>query len=110
MAPLQARRYAGIRDVPINQIRGSEGRSHDFTNDFRPLQRYTRQRWINVAAARQRGRELPPVELVQVGDVYYVRDGHHRISVAKARGETAVDAEVTLWNVPAAIASTICPQ
>ncbi|HEX6386942.1 MAG TPA: hypothetical protein VF177_19950 [Anaerolineae bacterium] len=109
VAILQSRRYAGIHDVPIQQIRGSEGRSHDFSNDFRPLQSRTRQRWVNVAAARQQGLELPPVELVQVGNVYYVRDGHHRISVASARGETAVDAEVTVWDVPDAVASEICP-
>lgn len=108
VAAPQARWHAGIHSVPIHQIHGSEGRSRDFSRDFRPLQSHTRQRWINVAAARQRGVALPPVELVQVGDVYFVRDGHHRISVARARGEMFIDAEVSVWDVPNAVVSKIC--
>ena len=108
VASPQSRRYTGIHSVPIHQIHGSEGRSHDFSRDFRPLQSHTRQRWVDVATARQQGFELPPVELVQVGDVYFVRDGHHRISVAQARGEAFIDAEVSLWDVANAIVSKIC--
>jgi hypothetical protein len=52
-----------------------------------------------VAKARLKGVTLPPVELIQVGDVYFVRDGHHRISVARAFGQEHVDAEVTVWEV-----------
>ena len=85
--------------MPVRQIRGSEGRCADFDADFRPLQTHSKGRWVNVAVARERGMGLPPVELIQVGDVYFVRDGHHRISVAKALGEEAVDAEVTVLDV-----------
>jgi len=85
---------AGLQTVPISQIRGSEGRSHDFDRDFNPLQDHTEGRWLGIAAARQRGRDLPPVALIQVGDVYFVRDGHHRISVARALGQHAVKATV----------------
>jgi hypothetical protein len=54
---------------------------------------------MGLAAARQRGIVLLPVDLIQVGDVYFVRDGHHRISVAQAFGQKQIDAEVTVWDV-----------
>jgi hypothetical protein len=90
---------AGTRSVPIRQIRGSENRPGDFDRDFYPLHDVNRARWLSVARARLRGRALPPVALVQVGDVYFVRDGHHRVSVAQALGQTAVDATVEVWQV-----------
>jgi len=93
------RNYVGVRSVPIDQIRGSEGRSADFDRDFCPLQDRTRGRWLGIARARQAGKSLPPVLLVQVGEVYYVRDGHHRISVARALGQRTIEAKVTVWHV-----------
>jgi hypothetical protein len=89
----------GTRTVPIRQIRGSESRGTDFDRDFNPLQSHTRERWLGIAAARQRGRNLPPVALIQVGDLYFVRDGHHRISVARALGYATVEATVEMWKV-----------
>jgi hypothetical protein len=56
-------------------------------------------RWLSVAAARDQDEVLPPVVLVRVGDVYFVRDGHHRISVALALGQLDIEAEVTIWHV-----------
>jgi hypothetical protein len=85
--------------VLIGQIRGSQDRSHDFDHDFNPLQDHNKGRWLGIAAARQRGKALPPVELVQVGDVYFVRDGHHRISVARALGQRDIKAKVMVWRV-----------
>jgi hypothetical protein len=96
---VQARFHAGARSVPLEQIRGSEGRCHDFDRKFRPLQNHTKGRWVGIAVAHSRGKVLPLVELIQIGDVFFVRDGHHRISVAQALGQTAVDAEVTIWQV-----------
>jgi len=96
---VHARRHAGIRTVPIGQIHGSQDRGHDFDRDFNPLQDHNKGRWLGIAAARQRGKALPPVELVQVGDVYFVRDGHHRISVARALGQRDIDAKVVVWQV-----------
>jgi hypothetical protein len=96
---VSARCDAGLRTVPIDQIRGSEGRVGDFDCDFHPLRYHTQERWLGIAAARQRGKELPPVALVQVGDLYFVRDGHHRISVARALGQTAIEARVIVWQV-----------
>lgn len=96
--PGQMRRYGGLHLVPLAQIRGSEGRSRDFDADFRPLKPYDEERWVQIAVAYQLGLGLPPVELVQVGDSYFVRDGHHRVSVAKLLGQEAIEAEVTVWE------------
>jgi hypothetical protein len=96
---VDARCYAGLHTVPIEQIQGSEGRSNDFNRRFYPLQDHCKGRWLRVARARYQGKVLPPVVLVQVGDVYFVRDGHHRISVARALGQLDIEAEVTVWQV-----------
>lgn len=90
------RHYAGIKSVPIRKIRGSESRSADFDRDFNPIHERTAGRWMSVYLAWLDGVVLPPVELVQVGDAYYVRDGHHRISVAHSLGNRYIDAEVTV--------------
>ena len=89
---------AGVQTVPIDRIRGSHGRCHDFDSAFYPLQHHTKSRWLRVACARLQGTALPPVELTQVGMVYFVRDGHHRISVARALGQTDIEAEVRVWQ------------
>jgi hypothetical protein len=87
--------HMGIRSVEIDRIQGSEGRSSDFDLTFHPIQEHTRHRWLSVAVARLSGKALPPIELVQVKDIFFVRDGHHRISVARAFGEKFMDAIVT---------------
>ena len=97
------RHYAGIKNVPIRQIRGSESRSTDFDGDFNPLHERTAGRWVSVYLAWLDGVALPPVELVQIGDAYHVRDGHHRISVAHSLGIDFIDAEVTV------VESDSCP-
>lgn len=96
---LDAHFDAGLRTVAIAQILGSEGRSTDFDREFHPLKDHNRQRWQGIARARLQGKALPPVSLVQVGDVYFVRDGHHRISVARALGQEDIEAQVTSWQV-----------
>jgi hypothetical protein len=96
---VDTRSYAGPHTVPIEQIRGSEGRSNDFDRDFNPLQDHCKSRWLRIAKAREQDKVLPPVVLVQVGGVYFVRDGHHRISVARALGQLDIEAEVTVWQV-----------
>ena len=93
----------GARMVRIDQIIGSEGRSTDFDDRFRPTQTETCARWYSVAKARVRGIALPPVTLIKIGEAYYVRDGHHRISVARAFGDKTIEAMVTeLELAPAA--------
>ena len=96
---IRATSDGGNRTVPISQIRGSEGRSAYFDRDFDPLHDRARGRWLNIATARQQGKELPPVSLVQVGKIYFVRDGHHRISGARALGQRDIEARVTIWQV-----------
>ncbi len=91
--------HAGIQTVPLNQIRGSDGRKHDFDLGFHPYRTLSRQRWLGVAMAWMAGEPLPPVELIQMGTVYFVRDGHHRISVARAMGQQEIEAAVTAWQV-----------
>jgi hypothetical protein len=91
--------YAGVREVCISSIRGSENRDGDFDDQFYPLNENTRQRWQNIAKAYSMGIGLPPVQLIQVGEAYFVRDGHHRISVARAFGFKTIEAEITVWNV-----------
>lgn len=93
--------FAGRQTVPLSQIRGSatSARCYDFDADFRPLKSHSESRWQRIAAARQQGRNLPPVALVQVGSTYFVEDGHHRISVAKAYREQVIEAEVIVWRV-----------
>ena len=95
---VQNRTHGGIRLVPMEKIRGSANRCHDFDADFRPLKEYTKERWINIALANNRDEGLPPVELVELDDIYFVNDGHHRISVAKMLGQREIEAEVTVWR------------
>jgi hypothetical protein len=86
--------YVGQRTVLLKEIIGSESRSGDFDAHFHPRRAHIEERWIAVAKARLMGLALPPVDLVQVGEGYYVRDGHHRVSVARALGEAYIDAIV----------------
>ena len=86
--------YRGIRTVPVAKIVGSTERCRDFDRAFRPLRAHAAGRWVSVARAHGEGRALPPVQLYQLGDAYFVRDGHHRVSVARVRDQPCVDAEV----------------
>jgi hypothetical protein len=94
--PLQASHHDGVRSVPINRIQGTEGRCHDFDGRFRPLRPHNKDRWVRIAMARLMRIPLPPVILMLVRDRYFVLDGHHRISVARAFGEIQIDAEITV--------------
>ena len=90
--------YAGIQVVPIHSIIGSEGKAGDFDMGFHPIKEASRERWVSLAMAYTGCLPLPPVELIQIGDAYFVRDGHHRISVSRAFGQTSIDAEVITWQ------------
>ncbi len=85
----------GFQVVPLDQIVGSVDRGRDFDRSFRPTSGRSRGRWEQIAAAARRGESFPPVDLVKVGQLYFVRDGHHRVSVARALGRTDIDAYVT---------------
>lgn len=87
--------YRGVQTVPIDQIIGSATlRYNDFDRAFLPTQARTRSRWRNIDRLYYENVDLPPVHLYQVGSVYFVRDGHHRISVARERGQLFIEAEV----------------
>ena len=92
-------RFVGNKTVKICEIKGSEGRCHDFDKKFNPLKTHNQNRWIGIASAWERGIYLPAVELIKVGDIYIVRDGHHRVSVAKFMGCDYVDALVIEWEL-----------
>ena len=98
-ATVQTSHYAGIKTVNINRIRGTQGKSRDFDAEFNPITERTRSRRLSIALEKLRGRDLPPVELVQVNDIYFVRDGHHRISVSRTLGQQFIDAEVTVMSL-----------
>jgi hypothetical protein len=80
--------YTGVRVVPISAIIGSEGRTADFDMDFHPLNEGARERWVSMAIAYLACLALPPVQLIQIGEAYFVRDGHHSISVSRALGRS----------------------
>jgi hypothetical protein len=86
--------YKGMQAVPIALIVGSEGRYRDFNKYFLPKSEHLRPRWERVDEARLSDITLPPIQLYEIGGVYFVRDGNHRVSVAKTQGVENVDAEV----------------
>jgi hypothetical protein len=88
-------RRLGLQVVPIAAIVGTVDRERDFDRHFRPTSARVRGRWEEIAAAMRRGDALPPVDLIKIGEIYFVRDGHHRVSVACALGHTDIDAYVT---------------
>ena len=95
---LRHRWSAGVQVIPIDQIMGTQGRSKDFDIHFAPLGRSGENRWVELALARICGTALPAIRVIQVNQVYFVVDGHHRVSVAKALGERYIEAEVTIWS------------
>ena len=98
---VSGQRSLGSKVVRIADIRASEDRSGDFDRSFNPLETHTKSRWLSIATARLNGQAMPAVDLIKVGDAYAVRDGHHRISVARALGEDYIDAHVTAWELAA---------
>jgi hypothetical protein len=86
--------YRGIRTVEVEKITGSVGRYRDFDESFLPLKASMSDRWSRIDRAYHRGDELPLVSLYKIGDAYFVRDGNHRVSVARYHGVGGIDAEV----------------
>jgi hypothetical protein len=89
-----AERDLGLQVVQLDTIVGSVGRAGDFDRAFLPTTSQVRSRWERIATAMRRGEPLPPVDLFRVGEVHFVRDGHHRVSVARALGREDIDARV----------------
>ena len=86
--------YRGMRTVEIEKIVGSEGRYKDFNREFLPRHDKLMRRWMRVDMAHYQNITLPPIKLFEIGGVYFVRDGNHRVSVAKSQRAEFIDAEV----------------
>lgn len=93
--PIHGQYYAGLKVVPIENIVGSVSRYNDFDRAFIPTQRHTKSRWVSIDMANLQDVILPPVELYKIGDMYFVKDGNHRVSVAREKGQAFIDAVVT---------------
>jgi hypothetical protein len=89
------RRRLGVVAIPVASIAGSTDphKAAAFDRDLRPPQ-WSRERWKQLYVTAQRGAPLPPVSVYRVDDRHYLRDGHHRVSVARALGADAIDAHV----------------
>ena len=88
--------HRGVEEIPLDAIAGSlePHRAAQFDAEFRPSAA-VRHRWLSVWRAQAAGATLPPITLVQVGDGYAIADGHHRVSVARARGAQTIPAVVS---------------
>ena len=102
--PFEGRYDAGIQDIPVDRIMGSVGRAQDFDEHFLPRSETVRMRWLKIARANLVGEYIPPIEVIQVGAVYFVKDGNHRVSVARVLNQPTITAHVVTVRVPEAIA------
>jgi nucleotide-binding universal stress UspA family protein len=84
-----------LEEIPLDAIVGSVGRYHDFTRKYLPKASIDEGRWARVMASSQQLSGLPPIDVYRIGEVYFVRDGNHRVSVARQMGNTAIQAYVT---------------
>jgi hypothetical protein len=98
--PMKGQHYIGLKQVPIDKIIGSLGRYRDFDRAFLPVQARTRDRWINIDKAHHHQVNLPAVDLFKMGEIYFVKDGNHRVSVARERGQEFIDAYVIEIETP----------
>jgi hypothetical protein len=96
--------YLGIQAIPVDRIVGTVSRNEEFDRDFLPQREDLRDRWRRVEESFPEG-DFPPIQVYQVGEAYFVVDGHHRVAIARERGMSHVDAEVILlrsrWDLPA---------
>lgn len=94
----------GTQAIEISRIIGSVGRYRDFDRAFLPLEGANSERWKRLDIAMNELRNLPPIDVYQIGEVYFVRDGNHRVSVAKANGVSTIEAHVT--EIPSVVSLT----
>lgn len=92
---VQGQTDRGRKDIPLDKIVGSVGRYSDFTADFLPRKNANAQRWARVKMATETLEGLPPIEVYKVGEVYFVRDGNHRVSIARMNNQSHIEAFVT---------------
>jgi len=100
LLPTKGQHYIGMHQVPIDAIVGSVGRFQDFDRAFLPKGTSTRNRWESIDRAHLMDVELPAIEVYKLGEVYFVKDGNHRVSVARERGQAFIDAVVIEIETP----------
>ena len=102
----------GLKDIPLDAIAGSVGRSQDYTRDFLPRRDTDEERWarVRVAVTDPFRSGLPPIQVYQIGDAYFVIDGHHRISVARNLGATHIQAYVTEVRTKVPLSADVRPE
>ena len=88
-------RRLGEQTIPLDSIIGTVDRSREFDRSFRPTSQRVRERWERINLAQRTGKALPPIDVYRIGDMHFVKDGHHRVSVARALGHRDIDAYVT---------------
>ncbi|HSI80244.1 MAG TPA: hypothetical protein VK919_06285, partial [Solirubrobacterales bacterium] len=88
-------RALGLQTILLDSIVGTVDRTREFDRSFRPRSRRVRIRWQRIAEAMRRGQSMPPIDVYRVGEVHFVRDGHHRVSVARQLGLEMIDAYIT---------------
>jgi hypothetical protein len=91
----QSERSIGLQSIPLDSIVGTVDRAREFDRSFRPTSTRGRQRWESIALAQRTGTAMPPIDVYRVGELHFVKDGHHRVSVARAQGRDTIDAYVT---------------
>jgi hypothetical protein len=102
--------YRGLQTVRIDQIVGSMDRFQDFDRTYFPRKRFTAGRWQNVDRSYYQDVRLPPIQLYKVGDVYFVKDGNHRVSVAREKGQEFIDAEVIEGHIRVPFYASMAPD
>ena len=85
----------GLETIPLDSIVGTVNRVREFDRQFHPTSRRTRRRWERLATAARRGEAFPPIDVYRIGEVHFVKDGHHRVSVARAHRLSHIEAYVT---------------
>lgn len=95
--------YVGMQSIEVDKIVGSEGRYRDFNRHFLPRKEHLKSRWVSIDMANYEDVPLPPVRLYEIGGLYFVRDGNHRVSVARLRGQKSIDAEVSSLDAEIAL-------
>lgn len=102
--------YRGVKTVKVEQIVGSLNRYHQFDRAFLPVEGQLAERWQNIDRAFYKDIGLPPVVLYKVGQVYFVVDGHHRVSVARQQGQEFIEAEVRECSTRVNITPNLKPE
>ncbi len=104
--PVHGQHDIGMQQIALDKVVGSVGRYHDFDRAFLPRYRFLRSRWVSIDSAQLQDITLPPIDVYKIGDIYFVKDGNHRVSVARERGQAFIDANVIEIASPVPVTPT----